>query len=163
MESVLRSLNQWEVVMGTYISPVCVVEKSPTAEEIQLGKAWELCKECTYTEIDWWVEDQECVSIRTNCDFVIAWNTLKAVYDRLANTWAALLVEIMHIWYDGAGILEHKSKMDVLHMKLTEARNPIPDSMYLNFFINSLPEEYDSLVSTVNYKLDTVEEVVSNL
>ena len=52
MELVLRSLNQWEVVMGTYIPPVCVIEKSPTTEEIQLGKAWELCKECTYTEID---------------------------------------------------------------------------------------------------------------
>ena len=69
----------------------------------------------------------------------------------------------MDIRYDGAGILEHKSKIDALHMKLTKAGNPIPDSMYLNFFINSLPEEYDPLVSTVNYKLDTVEEVVSNL
>ena len=48
-------------------------------------------------------------------------------------------------------------------MKLTKAGNPIPDSMYLNFFINSLPEEYDPLVSAVNYKLDTVEEVMSNL
>ena len=69
----------------------------------------------------------------------------------------------MQIQYDGVGILEHKSKMDVLHMKLTKAGNPIPDSMYLNFFINSLPEEYDPLVSTVNYELDTVEEVMSNL
>ena len=48
-------------------------------------------------------------------------------------------------------------------MELTEAGNPIPNSMYLNFFINSLPEELDPLVSSVNYELDTVEEVVSNL
>ena len=72
-------------------------------------------------------------------------------------------MKITHIRYDGAGILEHKSKMDVLHMKLTEARNPIPDSMYLNFFINSLPEEYDPLVSTVNYKLDTVVKLLRSL
>ena len=72
-------------------------------------------------------------------------------------------MEISHIQYDGAGILKHKSKMDALHMKLTEAGNPIPDSMYLNFFINSLPEELDPLISLVNYELDTVEEVVSNL
>ena len=28
--------------MGTYIPLVCVVEKSPMAEELQLEKAWEL-------------------------------------------------------------------------------------------------------------------------
>ena len=153
MESVLRSLNQWEVVMGTYTPPVRAVKKSPMAEELQLEKAWGLRKECAYTEIDLQVEDQECVSIRTNRDPVVAWNTLRSTYgNRLANTQAALLVEISHIQYDGAGILEHKSKMDALCMKLTKAGNPIPDSMYLNFFINLLPEE-----------LDTVEEVVSNL
>ena len=48
-------------------------------------------------------------------------------------------------------------------MKLTEAGNPIPDSLYLNFFVNSLPEEFDMLVNMVNYDLDTVEEVVSNI
>ena len=48
-------------------------------------------------------------------------------------------------------------------MKLTKAGNPIPDSMYLNFFINLLLEEFDVLVSAVNYRLDTVEEVVINL
>ena len=35
--------------------------------------------------------------------------------------------------------------------------------MYLNFFINLLLGEFDVLISTVNYELDTVEEVVSNL
>ena len=72
--------------MGTYIPLVHVVEKSPTAEELQLEKAWELHKEHAYTEIDLQVEDQEHVSIRTNHDPVIAWNTLRAVYgNRLAN------------------------------------------------------------------------------
>ena len=42
MELVLRSLNEWEVVTGTFISPVCVVEKSPMADELQLEKVWEL-------------------------------------------------------------------------------------------------------------------------
>ena len=87
MESVLRSLNQWEVVMGTYTPPVRAVEKSPTAEELQLEKAWGLRKERAYTEIDLRVEDQERVSIRTNRDPVVAWNTLRSTYgNRLANT-----------------------------------------------------------------------------
>ena len=45
--------------------------------------------------------------------------------------------------------------MDVLHMKLTEAGNPIPDSMYLNFFIYSLPEEFNVLISCKIYLLRT--------
>ena len=83
--------------------------------------------------------------------------------NRLANTRVALLAEITRARYEGAGILEHKSRMDSLHMKLTEAGNPIPNSLYLNFFVNSLPEEFDVLVNMVNYDLDTVEEVVSNI
>ena len=98
MELVLRSLNQWEVVMGTYTPPVHAVEKLPLAEELQLEKAWELHKECAYMEINLQVEDKECVSIRTNHDPVVSWNTLRSIYgNRMANTQAALLVEISHI------------------------------------------------------------------
>ena len=48
-------------------------------------------------------------------------------------------------------------------MKLTEASNPIPDSLYLNFSINMLHQEFDTLVNTVNNDLSTVEEVISNI
>jgi hypothetical protein len=53
--------------------------------------------------------------------------------------------------------------MDTLRLKLTEAGHTIPESLYLNFFINSLPEEYNSLVNTVDFELDSVEEVVNKL
>ena len=89
---------------------------------------------------------------------------LRTVYgNRLSNTKASLPAEITFACYDSAGILEHKAKMDSLHMKLTKAGNPAPDSLYLNFFFNTLPEEFDTLVNTVNYNLDTAEEVVSNI
>ena len=94
----------------------------------------------------------------------MAWIMLRTVYgNKLANTRVALLAKITCTHYDSAGTLEHKEKMGSLHMKLTKASNPIPDSLYLNFFINSLPEEFDVLVNMVNYNLDTVEEVVSNI
>ena len=154
----------WEVGLGPFTPPTCAMQKAPTVDEVQFEKAWELCKEHAYMEIGLQLEDQACILIRTNHDPVVAWSTLRSMHgNRLANSWAALSVEILHIQYDGAGILKHKSKMDTLHMKLTKAWNPILDSMYLNFFINSLPEEFDTLVSTVNYGLDTVEEVVGNI
>ena len=70
--------------------------------------------------------------------------------NRLANTRVTLLAGISHACYGGAGILEHKAKMDSLRRKLT-------------FFINSLPEEFDVLFNMVNYDLETVEEVLSNI
>ena len=83
--------------------------------------------------------------------------------NRLANTRVTLLARITHACYSGAGILEHKAKMDSLRRKLTEAGNFISNSLYLKFFINSLPEEFDMLVNMVNYDLETVEEVLSNI
>jgi gag-polypeptide of LTR copia-type/Pol polyprotein, beta-barrel domain/Zinc knuckle/GAG-pre-integrase domain len=165
MESMLRSLSQWEVVTGQYPAPTRTTVDAPTAEELRIEKAWELRKERAYTEIDLRVEDQQRINIRGNRDPYQAWTTLRNVYgNRLANTRAALLAETTRVHYDGvSGILEHKNRMDTLCMKLTEARHTIPESLYLNFFINSLPEEYDSLVNTVDFELDSVEEVVSKL
>ena len=52
METVLRSLNQWEVVIGTFVPPMCVDPNSPTKAELQLEKAWKLRKERAYMETD---------------------------------------------------------------------------------------------------------------
>ena len=91
----------------------------------------------------------------------MAYFMLRTVYsNRLANIRATLLAEITCTCYDGAGILEHKAKIHSLHMKLTKAGNPIPYSMYFNFLINTLLEEFGELVDMVNYDLDTVEEEV---
>ena len=57
MESVLRSLNQWEVVMGTYTLPPRVDPNAPTEKELQMEKAWDLQRVCAYMEIELRVED----------------------------------------------------------------------------------------------------------
>ena len=62
-----------------------------------------------------------------------------------------LLAETTHVQYDSKGILEHKSKMDALCMKLMEAGHPVPEPLYLNFFVNFLPTEFDVLVNTIDY------------
>ena len=117
-----------------------------------------------YTEIDLCIEDQQRVSIWDNRDPHLAWQTLCTVYrNRLVNTRAALLAEITHVQYDGSEILEHKSKMDALQIKLIEAGHPVPEPLYLNFFINLLPEEFDAITNTIDFDKDTVDKVVSNL
>lgn len=164
MESILRSLCQWQVVTGAFHPPVPADPDNPTEKELQIERAWELRKERAYTEIDLRIEDQQRVSIRDNRDPRLAWHTLRTVYgNRLANTRAALLAEITRVQYDGSGILEHKSRMDALRMKLTEAGHPVAEPLYLNFFVNSLPEEFDAITNTINYDTDTVDKVVSNL
>ena len=66
MESILCSLNQWEVVTGAFIPPVRADPNAPTDKELQMERAWELRKERAYTEIDLHIEDQQRVSIRDN-------------------------------------------------------------------------------------------------
>lgn len=164
MESVLRSLNQWEIVMGTIEAPTRLDPTSPTAQELQLERAWDLRKERAYSEIDLRVEDQQRVSIRENRDPRLAWDTLHTVYRKhLADKIPSLLIEIAQAQYDGTGILEHKSNMDTLRMKLIEGGYPVSDSLYLDFFVSSLPEEYDTLMMTINYDTDTADKVVSKI
>ena len=164
MESTLRSLNQWEVVKGVYPSPTRAESKAPTEEELELEQAWALRKERAYSEVDLRIEDQQKVAIRDNRDPRLAWNTLNTVYgNRLANTRASLLGEITHIQYDVSRIMEHKSRMDSLCLKLIEAGHPILEPLYLSFFVNSLPEEYDAITNTINWDNDMVAELVSNL
>ena len=80
-----------------YTPPTHAIPMAPTDEELQLEKAWHLDKVCAYAEIDLHVEDQECISIRTNHDPSVAWNMLKSMYgNRLANTRAALIGKISH-------------------------------------------------------------------
>ena len=57
----------------------------------------------------------------------------------------------------------NKSKMDALCMKLIEAGHPVPEPLYLDLFINSLPEEFDVSVNTIDYDMDMVNKVVSSL
>jgi gag-polypeptide of LTR copia-type/Pol polyprotein, beta-barrel domain len=161
MESVLRLLSQWEVVTGTFVAPMRAKQNEPIEKKLQLERAWE---ERVYTEIDLRVEDQQRMTIRENRDPRIAWHKLRNMYGtRLANTRATLLAEITRTQYDGSGILEHKSKMDALRMKLTEAGHITPEPLYLNFFANSLPEEYDAIVNTIDFETDMVDKVVCNL
>ena len=142
---------------------MCADPNSLTKAELQLEKAWKLRKERAYMEIDLRVEDQQRVS-RDNRDPQLAWITLRTVFgSRLANMKAALVADISQAQYDGSGILEFKLKMDELRIKLTNAGYLIPEQLYLNFFINALPEEYDPFVNTINYETDTVDQVINNL
>jgi hypothetical protein len=75
---------------------------------------------------------------------------------------ALQLGEITHIQYDSSGIMEHKSRMDSLHLRLIEAGHPLLEPLYLSFFVNTLPEEFDAISNTIDWDNDTVEELVSN-
>jgi hypothetical protein len=156
--------NKWEVVIGQFPSPTRADSKAPTDAELELEEAWTLRKERAYTEIDLRIEDQQRVAIRDNRDPRLAWSTLRTVYGNcLVNTRASLLGEITHIQYDGSGIMEHKSRMDSLRLRLIEAGHPVLEPLYLSFFVNTLPEEFDAVTNTIDWDHDTVVELVSNL
>ena len=60
-------------------------------------------------------------------------------------------------------LFRSKSKMDALRLKLIEAGHPVPEPLYLNFFVNSLLEEFDAVTNTIDFNKDMVDKVVSNL
>jgi hypothetical protein len=53
--------------------------------------------------------------------------------------------------------------MDILCLKPIEVGTTITDSLYHNFFVNSLPQQYNSLVTAVDFEVDIVEGVVGKL
>jgi hypothetical protein len=65
--------------------------------------------------------------------------------------------------YDGTGIIDYKSQMDSIRLKLLEAGHVITDANYLSLFISTLPEDFNIMSMTINYDVDTVEEVVNKL
>jgi hypothetical protein len=48
-------------------------------------------------------------------------------------------------------------------LRLIEAGHPVLEPLYLSFFVNTLPEEFDVITNTINWDNDMVEELVSNL
>jgi hypothetical protein len=124
--------------MILYCAGLLTDSKAPTDAELELEEAWALQKEHAYTEIDLHIEDQQRVAIHDNRDPRLAGNTLHTVYGNwLESTRASLLGEITHIQYDSSWIMEHKSRMDSLHLRLIEAGHPVLEPLYLSFFVNT--------------------------
>jgi hypothetical protein len=164
MKTVLETLNQWKVVTGEFAEPARADPRFPTSDKLDVEEAWELRKKRAYSEIMLRVEDEPRVTIMVNEDPKDAWDRLKTTYGtRLANSRAMLMSEMIHMRYDGTGIIEYKAKMDSIRLKLLEAGQIIKDADYLSMFMGTLPEDFDVMSTTIDYDLDTVEEVVNKL
>ncbi|KAF8514713.1 hypothetical protein BU17DRAFT_94225 [Hysterangium stoloniferum] len=137
MKTVLKSLNQWKVIIGELADPARAKLDALTKDELDIEEAWVLRKKRAYSEIMLRVEDEPRVAIMTNDNPIDAWNKLKNTYGtRLANSQAILLSEL-----------------------LLEAGHSITDSDYLSLFMSTLPEDFDIMSTTIDYDKDTVEEI----
>ena len=87
MESVLCSLNQWEVVTELFPALYMLTTMSPKIMGFNWKELGAFSKNLAYSEIDLHIEDQQWVSIRDNLDSHLAWHMLHNVYGNcLANT-----------------------------------------------------------------------------
>jgi hypothetical protein len=164
MRMVLETLNQWKVVTGELTGPVRKNPNVPMSDERDMEDAWNLRKVRAYSEIMLRVEDKPHITIMGSQNPTEAWDKLDKTYGtRLANNRTTLMSELVRMRYDGSGILEYKSRMDTLRLRLVKAGQVIKDADYLSMFMGMLPEEFDILSTTIDYELDTVEEVVNKL
>jgi hypothetical protein len=152
------------VVTGEFTEPVHTIPSFPTPEELDVEEAWELRKKWAYSEIMLHVEDKLHITIMVNKDLKDVWDRLKTTYGTcLANSRTMLMSEMIHMHYDRTGTIEYKVKMDSIRLKLLEAGQIIKDADYLSMFMGTLPEDFDVMSTTIDYDLDTVEEVINKL
>jgi hypothetical protein len=73
MKTILESLNQWKVVRGQLTGSILAKQDVPTAEELEMEEAWELCKKRAYSEILLCVEDELRILIVVSQDPKDTW------------------------------------------------------------------------------------------
>lgn len=160
MTTLLRGLNQYTMVNGSSTRPPGTDAAAVTAQS-----AWDLRAARAYMEIALRVENEWKQPIA-------AADTPKAAWDALADAYgvaqegirAVLFSQLTSLRYKpGTPIQNHQLKMEELRAKLKDAGQDITDEQFLSYFLNTLPSEYDALVTMVDYSTDKVNTVVGRI
>jgi len=85
-------------------------------------------------------------------DPVKAWKKLHDLYGRgVVGIRHVLLTQLLATKYNGhEGILIHKAKLATIRKQLVNAGEAISDQHFLSIFISSLPESFDTLITSIN-------------
>jgi len=162
METQLRALGQWEVVNGTTTAPVPANAANPTADETRQLDAWRLRTARAYAEIALRLDDDYGEVIDTITDPNAAWALLEASFgSQQSGIQSIVNAELTLAKWDGQKpINEHRDHMKTLRTRLSDAGLTISNMQFYNYFINSLPSEYDMVVAVHNpapaYSVDTL-------
>ena len=162
METQLRALGQWEVVTGTITAPVPADPRNPTADETRLLDAWTLRAARAYAEIALRVDDDYGEVIAAVTDPYAAWTTLEASYgSQQSGIQSVVNAELtLAKWDADKPINDHRDHMKTLRTRLADAGLGISNLQFYNYFVNSLPAEFDMVVAVHNpapdYSVDTL-------
>ena len=162
METQLRALGQWDVVTGVLTVPRPVDVRNPTADETRLLDAWTLRAARAYAEIALRVEDDYGEVIAAITDPHTAWTTLESSYgSQQSGIQSVINAELtLAKWDSTKPINDHRDHMKTLRTRLSDAGLAISNLQFYNYFVNSLPAEYDMIIAVHNpapdYSVDTL-------
>ena len=153
METQLRALGQWEVIEGVATAPTPATANQPTPDEARAITAWNLRAARAYAEIALRLEDDHSEAIATTSDPVAAWTMLESSFGtQQAGIQSILDAELTLARWDGqTPINAHRDRMKNLRTRLAGAGLSLNAMQFYNRFLNSLPNEYDTLVATYNH------------
>ena len=133
-------------------APVPVDAQNPTAEETCKMDAWRLRVARAYAEIALRVEDDYREVIAAITDPHAAWTMLESSYgSQQSSIQSVINAELTLAKWDGAKpINDHRDHMKTLHTRLSDAGLSISNLQFYNYFVNSLPAEFDVIVAVHN-------------
>lgn len=152
METQLKALGQWEVINGIITAPVPVDVDAPTPEESKALTAWNLRAARAYAEIALRVEEDLGDVFGVDDGPHNAWVTIESSYgSRQSGIQAVLNAELTLARWDGqTPITAFRDHMKALRTRLAAAGLNITAQQFYQYFINSLPAEYDLVIAVHN-------------
>jgi len=120
METQLRALGQWEVVLGTVTAPVPAIPNQPTPDEIRRTNAWTLRSARAYAEIALRLDDEYGETIATTSEPHDAWTMLETSYGaQQSGIQSVINAELTLAKWDGKSpITAHRDHMKTLRTRL---------------------------------------------
>ncbi len=162
METQLHAHGQWEVIMGVTTAPTPAIAASPTPDETSLLDAWKLRAARAYAEIALRVDDDYGEVIAAITDPHAAWIMLERSYGaQQTGIQSVISAELTLAKWDGmTPINKHRDHMKTLRTRLADTGLVISNVQFYNYFVNTLPVEFDMIVAVHNpapdYSVETL-------
>ena len=141
MRTVLISLRQWGVVIGTTVRPTPADARKMTEDEVKEQEAWESRTAAAFMEISLRVADSVLAVLGDTQDPTVAWCALEKRYGaKQEGLQSNLISKLQLASWDGTGAIHtHRDYMVDLRIQLAEAGKPLDDQSFYSYFKASLP------------------------
>ena len=148
LTTTLIMLCQWGIVNSTITAPTTQVPDHPTDAEIKAADNWLVWSTATYTKIIFCVDNDICTMMEEDMGLKELWEALEKCYSSKQDGLRQALIAKLQTacWNSKGPISAHHDYLISLHTLIAHTRRKIPDKMFFDYFITSLPKSLDSYI-----------------